>query len=580
MIKKRDKSIFTLVLMLLVLSLASPIEATDLHFIDVDANLDKSGASHISMVWDYYDDEGTEHFLPINISGLELTNFKVSRNGQEYENIGEWDIDASFDEKAGKYGIVDYGDSYELCWGIGEYGDNEFTISYTLTGLIQNLEDAQAMNHQFINEDLGDSPDEISISISSYEPFSEEDIRMWAFGFEGQIFLEDGKVQARSTSALDPSNYANIMLKFPKDYFDNPQEPTRDQTFEDFRDIAFVGSDYEIYDEDGNIVVDEEIESVDQESSWELMGFIASMIGSVGLFILSIVKLNNLYSKDIEINPKDYKDHYYRDIPYDKDGQLEDIYFLLNQMKMSDHTDYINYYFLKWIRDGALEKTHYEKGVFFKKQKDGLKIIKEPEFDHELEERFFKFLGEAAGTDQMLEEDEFNKWMSKNSERFRSFIDGFNLHSEASLLDNDYLELEKRKVLFLTNRAPILTPSGRELTENLIKFKNYLYDFSLLNERDSINIHLWDELMLYAAIFGIAERVQKEFGKLAPEYFEVTNYDISAIQLSYLYSRSINNSYQSAMQASSFSASSGFGGGTSMGGGGGFTGGGSGGGTR
>lgn len=98
-------------------------------------------------------------------------------------------------------------------------------------------------------------------------------------------------------------------------------------------------------------------------------------------------------------------------------------------------------------------------------------------------------------------------------------------------------------------------------------------------------MQLWDEYLVFANIFGIAEQVAKEFKELYPKYFEMqqdgysnfdTYYTIMLInRMSHAATSGVSAGHSAAM-----SRSSGGGGSSSFGGGGGFSGGGSGGGSR
>ena len=67
------------------------------------------------------DSEGTECYIGLgNMGGSEVQDLTVSdETGQQFENIGEWDVDRSRSWKEGKCGIVYKTGGYELCWGLG-----------------------------------------------------------------------------------------------------------------------------------------------------------------------------------------------------------------------------------------------------------------------------------------------------------------------------------------------------------------------------------------------------------------------------------------------------------------------------
>jgi len=93
--------------------------------------------------------------------------------------------------------------------------------------------------------------------------------------------------------------------------------------------------------------------------------------------------------------------------------------------------------------------------------------------------------------------------------------------------------------------------------------------------------------LVFASIFGIADKVAKELHDIDPQFFEeVMAYDFNTVNWilwrNSMLSNSITNAQVRAADAMSRSSGSfgGFGGGTSFGGGGGFSGGGFGGGAR
>ena len=144
-------------------------------------------------------------------------------------------------------------------------------------------------------------------------------------------------------------------------------------------------------------------------------------------------------------------------------------------------------------------------------------------------------------------------------------------------MERGYVEQAGHGGLF-SGRKRVLTEKGKNLLKNCCCFYNYLYDFSLLNERDSFDVNIWDNLLVYAALFGIAERVRLEFEKLYPDYVQETSYGTDGIYIASNTASSFVSNVKKFTPSSS--ESSGFGGFSSSGGGGGSFGGGSGGGAR
>src|SRR5690606_17015100 len=83
-------------------------------------------------------DDGTELFIVLEeMQDSELLDFSVAG----FEEVTDWDSDDSREEKAGKYGVIETDDGLELVWGIGDYGTNEYEVTYTLSNLVRELED-------------------------------------------------------------------------------------------------------------------------------------------------------------------------------------------------------------------------------------------------------------------------------------------------------------------------------------------------------------------------------------------------------------------------------------------------------
>lgn len=117
------------------------------------------------------------------------------------------------------------------------------------------------------------------------------------------------------------------------------------------------------------------------------------------------------------------------------------------------------------------------------------------------------------------------------------------------------------------------TDLGEALSNHLVQFENYLKDFSLVNEREAKEVFLWDELLIWASLYGIAKEVAQQFEKLYPQYIQESQFTYADFYVMTMFTNSFASGYHSGQSA----ASRGAGGGTSLGGGGGSFGGGGGG---
>ena len=118
-----------------------------------------------------------------------------------------------------------------------------------------------------------------------------------------------------------------------------------------------------------------------------------------------------------------------------------------------------------------------------------------------------------------------------------------------------------------------------EDSKKLYGLKLFLEEFSKIDTKEAIEVKLWDEYLMFAYLFGIADKVAKQFKNLYPEYIEsLDNIDFDTIIfLNTISARSVSAANSARSRAESYSSG---GGGFSSGGGGGGSFGGGGGGSR
>ncbi len=235
--------------LLLLSTLTCPaLAANQVTELNVEVALREDGSAYITQEFYANTEEGTEFYLDYLDSGyLTITDFQVSDQNGPYTLVeeGEWDIDASFEEKAGKCGMLPIDGGMELCWGITEYGENRYVVEYVLHDLVGAYEDADGFNHRFVNADLSFFPTDVTLTICNQDgsPISDDFADIWAFGYDGQIAFEDGVIRAWTETPLEGDDNMTIMVGFDKGVLSPVR--TGDGTFEEVKERAFDGSDYE-----------------------------------------------------------------------------------------------------------------------------------------------------------------------------------------------------------------------------------------------------------------------------------------------------------------------------------------------
>lgn len=121
------------------------------------------------------------------------------------------------------------------------------------------------------------------------------------------------------------------------------------------------------------------------------------------------------------------------------------------------------------------------------------------------------------------------------------------------------------------SKINVYTQQGVNEAEKWKGLKKYMEDFSMLNEREVPEIVIWEQFLVYATAFGMADKVLKQLKIVYPDFENSINsntYPYLYLMMNTNFSNSFTNSISSSI-SSAYSSASGGGGGFSGGGGGG-----------
>ena len=86
----------------------------------------------------------------------------------------------------------------------------------------------------------------------------------------------------------------------------------------------------------------------------------------------------------------------------------------------------------------------------------------------------------------------------------------------------------KDYILFKTQAKITLSDKLVNEYQNLNGLKNYLLDYSNMEEKKHVEVAIWENYLTFASLLGIADKVKQQFNKLYPN-FNVANtlFDVS-----------------------------------------------------
>ena len=544
------KKIFLFILMLIIMPL-SVNASNNIYNIDINVNLQKDGSAVIDEVWVVRGSDGTEWYKVLNnLGNSEISNFKVLMDYKELTYKDNWDINASLKEKALYYGINNTSQGIELCFGKYDYKKHTFILHYTLSNMVFNTSDSQVLYFKFIDKLSNVNFIKYNLTISSYYEFP-NDLDVFGYGYKGHAYVENGKIKMSNVEDEDMNNkYVVSLVKFPLGTFNTDNKFSKYNSFQDVYNEARKGSFNYDYDKDKSVSI-----------------IITLIISFFSVFIIIAAIINGIHSGYGYINNKKIdkkKTPMFRDIPCNKDIYYANALISLNTgLFKYKESNILGAILLKWVRE--------DKIIFKKKDDKDTNIIdltKNPTFEYDLEKLLFDIMYEASG-DGILETKEFEKWCRRHYEKFLNVFNNITNDGVSKLKNEGHVYKRTNKAE--CKKKDVMDDKIYVDSTRLYGLKLYLTEFSRMNTKEVMEVKLWDEYLMFAYLFGIADKVAKQFKNLYPEVIEqMENANIDYNTLIF-----VNNISNSSVRAASGARSaaenysSGGGGGGSFGGGGG-----------
>ena len=544
------------------------VKANNISDINMDIYIDKNGDAHVRESWTANLTQGTEGYrFYNNLGNSEITDFSVKDETRSYQDIGDWDVDASFDEKAYKYGINDKGDYKELCFGISKYGTHTYTMNYIITKFVKNTTDNQIAYWELVPKELAQNT-KVYIKIHSDEKFKDT-LDVWGYGNKGgYAYVYDGYIEM-SNDNLNGDQYMTILVKFDKGTFNTTDD--LEENFDHYMKMAEEGAEH----------------YVPKTSFFDkIMGFI-TLFFTFGIWIIIIVvavfagKSSGNKSGDLTLDftksgrkfPKDVP--LFRDLPCNKDVYRA-YWVAYNFNLMKKKTDFLGTILLKWLSEDKVEIKSKEKGIF-KKDQANIVFKENLEFDIEEERNLYNYMYEAS-KDGILESHEFERWCKSHYSKILRWFDKV-LNYENDILIKEGMLTSKEKTSMKVFKSTVyeVDPKMFEEATQMKGLKDFFKEFENMQDKEAIEVKFWQFYLMYAQLFGVAEKVAKQFKKLYPDVITDYSYD-GIVYVSYISTSGMSSAQSAKSRAESYS--SGGGGFSSGGGGGGSFGGGGGGGFR
>lgn len=581
--------LLTLVMVSAVLFSMSASAKNQVINIDTDITINDDGSADIYQTWQCNFKEDTEvyYFFP-DEGKYEISNLVVWDEDKIYETVSDWDISLSFEGKAGKCGILEYNDGYELCWGITEYGTKTYYVCFKIDNLVTAYKDADATYFCLFSDNVATRPTYATVKISlangkkltdagfftDGEFISEGNCTVHRNLYEYYGEFEDGAFVTKTDFPMTNVDFMAFSFIFEKGLI-NP-----------------VNSKYGSAEKSDDKYYNKYVE----DSFWEIMKEIFTLTpdNELGLLLVALligVGLPVAIYFGVRIGYKLYLRHLTKKPELNKNEPTFGIvgsYLILKDFSQCETKELLTLIILDMINIGAITPIPCDptNPVPVKKSNVNFRVnpLSEDNDPTELQKLFFKFLTAAAKDDKILDPYEVKV---KSVDYFYTIGKVMKEYTFEAAKQIDNAELKRSSEFF--SGALVYRKQGKEELRKILGYKEYLSQYSSHNSVNIFDYDGWDNLIRYSVIFKNTDKVKTELGKVYPTaQYNISDYCknlVYAEQAAKIMAKSIKHgeeNYRSGSHYTGYYRTTTYRGSSYRGSGGGFRGGGgrSGGGTR
>lgn len=552
-----------------------------LNSIDYDVKMRSDGSMVVTETWDIYIKKTNTLFKNFYLSdkfgNIREVSVKDLDTGEEFFNVNQEMYHVT---TGGFYGLEIGNGKFEIAWGTGmeeKIGNKKYQISYVVDDVVTSYNDCQEIYWQFLGSGQNSVPAKkvTGTIILPREVQNIENLRVWGHGpLNGRIEkIEKNKVKFK-LKELKPGAMLEIRVVTEDKMFNTVKEKIREFNYlnnilteeskwseeanefsEIFNTIKRIGIIIYIVWILQNIIEIIKYRKMDQKENDGLIKFDIKYFREIpreesstpgeGAYLYNYEKerlsdekvqeqsvvatiLNLCLKKKIKLvyrsNEKVYVSIISEKVEDLNNDEIQ-IFKLLYEagktqeyFEIEDLKEYArkNYYeYSKYINRFAnsIRKSLYEKSLIDKKEESKYYKFKDAKFNFTVIKNIYMFCATSilVANIRFFEIKMVSSFGFFTSTLFKIII---------LLLPIIMLLLYKNKLKYkLRNKISVITQLGFDEKQQWEGLKNYLEDYSLLNEKGITDLVMWEKYLVYATAFGISEKVLKQMKADYPEVF-------------------------------------------------------------
>lgn len=549
-----------------------------LNSIDYHVEMQKDGSMRVTETWDVDIKNTNTLFKTFSLNRNKygnITDVQVIdlQNGKLLEQIDEemYHVtkDCYYGLQTGKY-------EFEIAWGVGmdnEKSNRKFQISYTVTDVVTEYNDAQEIYWQFLEEGKNAIPaKEVTGTVVLPESVKNtENLKVWGHGqLNGIIEKVNNNTVKFKLNNLNPGARLEIRIV--------TQEKMFNVNYNKIRQYSYLK---QIIDEEQKWADEADEKSVNARNSYIFIGIIYLLL--IIYFITRIVKYNNLNKqKGDGIVYNDIQ--YFREIPRNNATPAEACYLYKFNKERLNTGDIQNKAISSTILDLCLKRVISlrveEKEVYVSILKGKQELPKD-------EQQVYDLLYYTSQDRKEFPISDLNLFAKHKYNQYSHIVNNIVNYARNSLYELNLVDKAKEKqyvksknarglksmVLFLYgeafitylislmfrriveiqfgmtflnswiiillcllpliavatyswnlrakigDRIAVLTQNGADEKAKWKGLSNFMKDYSLLNEKEVLDLVLWEKYLVYATAFGISDKVLEQLKAAYPEVF-------------------------------------------------------------
>lgn len=605
-----------------MLFMINPVQASSsdlyLNQLDFQAEINQDGSMDVTEKWNIKIKDTNTLFKTFktdktkysNITNVEVTEMTKGDN-KPLKEQNRWSYHLP---KGNYFGGLNDDKEFEIAWGVGledSSATRTYEISYQVEDAVAKYDDYAELYWQFVGKEFEVDAKKITGTILlPYDADSKEDIKVWGHteDLNGEIYATDTDKIEFAINQFRSGRYVEVRTLFPTEMITYTGRGENTKRLEQ--------------------VIQEETKWANQANERrkrkETIKLIATIVVNLVAIILTIFSIKSIIKnvKKIKTSKKlvpTQEIKYYREMPREDATPAEALAIFTKQIGGFNSSTHIGRIFSATLLDLNLKKI-----IDFQVNDKiiTIKILENNPKELETlkdEKVIFEFLQEACKQKNgEITNKELEKYIKKSESKVISLKNKIDNNTEQALYEKEladkkgkdekitivaciiflFIGLIFSTILFgiltatkdmnpigmiplfpviivqiiifiiLLSKTNVLTQKGTDENAEWKGLKKYMEDFSMLDKREVPEVVIWEKFLVYATVFGIADKVLKQLKIVYPnitEQLDTNTYGCMYLMMNTNFSSSFSNAISNSV-SSAYSSASGGGGGFSGGG--------------